>query len=424
MHLLELIRSHAQSIPALAKFAIGMALIVCVPPLCRRVRLPAVVGLFVAGIVAGPHVLGILQKHAPVADFMGDLGKLLLMFFAGLETDLVLFRKSKNRTMIFGLLTTTIPLVLGTAVGFLFGYQTIAAVVIGSLLASHTLLSNPIITQLGLNRLEPMVVTNGATVISDTLSLLVFALCVPTFEKGFSFRTFGLQVIEIAIFVPLVLIGLRRVGAFILRRVEHDENAYFLLMLAIVALAGLGADAINLPGIVGSFLAGLAVNGAVHEKPAREKLEFFGNAIFIPVFFVVTGALIDPKEMIYSITHDYVLIGAVVGALLLGKFIAAQIAGKAFGYSSNARLTVWALTLPQVAATLAATLVAYDTYNSAQQRLLDSRVLNVVLVLMLTTSILGPVLTAYFGARLKESESVPKPESGCEGGDTPLSQAA
>jgi Kef-type K+ transport system membrane component KefB len=135
-------------------------------------------------------------------------------------------------------------------------------------------------------------------------------------------------------------------------------------------------------------------------------LEFFGNSLFIPLFFVVTGALIDPSEMLYSITHDYALIGAVVGALLLGKFIAAQIAGKAFGYSSNARLTVWALTLPQVAATLAATLVAYDTYNAAHQRLLDSRVLNVVLVLMLSTSILGPVLTEYFGGRLK-AESAP-----------------
>src|SRR5262249_30885293 len=153
--------------------AIGMAVIVCVPPLCRRARLPSVVGLFLAGVVAGPHGLSLLEKNAPVADFVGNLGMLLLMFFAGLETDLVLFRQARNRTMIFGLLTTTFPLILGTAVGFLFGYQAVAAVVIGSLLASHTLLSIPIVNQLGLNRLEPMAVTNGATCISDTLSLLV-----------------------------------------------------------------------------------------------------------------------------------------------------------------------------------------------------------------------------------------------------------
>lgn len=404
MHLLEWIRSHAESIPDLAKFAIGMAVIVCVPALCHRVRLPAVVGLILAGIVVGPHGLSMLRKHAPVADFFGDLGKLLLMFFAGLETDLALFRKAQNRTIIFGILTTSIPLVLGTAVGFLFGYPALAAVVLGSLLASHTLLSIPIISELGLSRLEPMAVTNGATVISDTLSLMVFALCVPTFEKGFSFASFAVQVGEIAVFVPLVLFGLSYVGAFFFNWLEQDENACFLLMLGIVALAGLGAAAINLPGIVGSFLAGLAVNGAVRKNPAKEKLEFFGNALFIPIFFVVTGALIDPGAMLQCITHDYALIAAVIGALLLGKFIAAQIAGRAFGYSSTARLTIWALTLPQVAATLAATLVAYDTFNTEHQRLLDSHVLNVVLVLMLTTSVLGPILTAHFGAQLKKSE--------------------
>src|SRR6516162_6177533 len=113
MYFLEWIRSHAAAMPQLAKFAIGMALIVCVPPLCRRVRLPAVVGLFVAGIVVGPHGLSMLGKHAPVADFFGDLGKLLLMFFAGLETDLVLFRKSRNRTIVFGILTTSLLLILG-----------------------------------------------------------------------------------------------------------------------------------------------------------------------------------------------------------------------------------------------------------------------------------------------------------------------
>jgi Kef-type K+ transport system membrane component KefB len=410
MRILEIIRTHAESMPLLAKFALILAIIVCVPPLCRRLRLPGVVGLFFMGTLIGPHGISMLEKHAPVVDFFGDLGKLLLMFFAGLETDLALFRKARNRTIVFGLLTTSLPLVLGTAVGFLFHYQPVAAVVLGSLLASHTLISNPIVTRLGLTRLEPMAITNGATVISDTLSLLVFAICVPTFEKGFSFTNFAVQVVEIGVFVPLVLVGLSRVAGYFLRKLEHDENAYFLLMLGIVGLAGLGADAINLPGIVGSFLAGLAVNGAVHDKPAKEKLEFFGNVLFIPMFFVMTGMLIDPSAMLRSILHDYALVGGVVGALLLGKFIAAQIAGRAFGYSAPARMTMWALTLPQVAATLAATLVAYDTFNAAHQRLVDERLLNVVLVLMLTTSILGPVLTEHFGARLKETAPSLQPQ--------------
>jgi Kef-type K+ transport system membrane component KefB len=117
-------------------------------------------------------------------------------------------------------------------------------------------------------------------------------------------------------------------------------------------------------------------------------------------FFVVTGFLINSVAFFQSITTNFPLASGIIAALLVGKWIAAQIVGRAFAYNTATRLTMWSLTLPQVAATLAATLVAFDTKNPAGQRLLDSRLLNVVLVLMLTTSILGPVLTEYFAPRL------------------------
>jgi Kef-type K+ transport system membrane component KefB len=129
-------------------------------------------------------------------------------------------------------------------------------------------------------------------------------------------------------------------------------------------------------------------------------LEFLANSLFIPIFFVVTGFLIDPVVFVRSLINNFASACGVIGALLVGKWIAAETAGLAFHYSSAARLTVWSLTLPQVAATLAAALVAYDTFNSAGQRLVDTRLLNVVLVLMLTTAILGPVLTACFAPRM------------------------
>jgi Kef-type K+ transport system membrane component KefB len=209
------------------------------------------------------------------------------------------------------------------------------------------------------------------------------------------------------IILLLRICGVKRLGARLLKKVEPDEDAYFILMLVIVAVAGLLAQIINLPGIVGAFLAGLAVNAAVHDKPAKEKLEFFGNSFFIPIFFVVTGFLIDPVAFFQSITTSFPLVSAVVGALLIGKWIAAQTVGRAFAYSPVARMTMWSLTLPQVAATLAATLVAFDTRNPAGQRLIDSRLLNVVLVLMLTTSILGPVLTEHFAPRLLKDARPP-----------------
>jgi len=402
---LQWLHSHALSLPTLAKFALGMAIIVGVPPLSRRIHLPAVVGLLLSGVILGPYCLGIMSKNTPIASFFAELGKLLLMFFAGLEIDLALFLQKRSRTVAFGLLTTLIPLILGTVVGLMFGYQAIPAIVLGSLLGSHTLLGLPIVNNLGITRLEPITITVGATVLSDTLSLIVFAICVPVYKTGFSVSGFAVQILEIAVFFPVILTGLSRLGAYVLKRVERDENAYFVLMLAILAIAALLAQAINLPGIVGAFLAGLAVNAAVRDKPAKDKLEFFGNTLFIPIFFIVTGFLINPVAFLHTITRNFALAVGVVGALLVGKWIAAQIAGRRFAYTAPARKTMWALTLPQVAATLAATLVAYDTFNSAGQRLVDDRLLNVVLVLVLTTSILGPVLTERFAPHMLPSVS-------------------
>lgn len=402
---LEWARAHALSLPTLAKFAIAMAIIVGVPPLSRRIHLPAVVGLLLSGVLLGPYCLDIVGKSRPIADFFAELGKLLLMFFAGLEIDLELFLKRRNRSIIFGLLTTMAPLILGTVVGLLFGYRAIPAVVLGSLLASHTLLGLPIVTRLGITRLEPIIITAGATVMSDTLSLIVFAICVPVYKTGLSVSGLAVQIIEIAVFFPLVLVGLSRVSAYILKRVENDENAYFVLMLAILAVAAQLSQSINLPGIVGAFLAGLAVNAAVHDKPAKGKLEFFGNSLFIPVFFIVTGFLINPITFLQTITTKFALLAGVIGALLAGKWIAPQIAGRAFGYTGAERMTMWSLTLPQVAATLAAALVAFDTFNSAGQRLVDERLLNVVLVVVLVTSILGPVLTEHFAPRMVPAPS-------------------
>jgi Kef-type K+ transport system membrane component KefB len=386
----------------LAKFALGMVLIFGIPPLSRHLRLPAVVGLLLAGVVIGPYVLGIFKQQRPTADFLSELGALLLMFVSGVEIDLEHFRRSRSRSMIFGLLTTGFPLFFGTVVALGFGYKLIRAVVIGSLLASHTLIASPIVTELGLARVEPVVITFGATMISDMLSLVVFAICVSSYQTGFSPLTLATQAIEIAVFVPCVLLGVSRLGAYLLKQFEAEEDAYFVLMFGIMAIAGTLAGFVNLPGIVGAFLAGLAINEAVRDKPAKEKLKFFGNSFFIPIFFAVTGFLINPRAFVQSITGNFKLVSSIMLALLGGKLVAVELVGRTFKYNLSARMTMWSLTLPQVAATLAAALVAFRTFDSMHQRLIDERMLNVVFVLMLTTSIIGPIFTHYFGTFVAE----------------------
>jgi Kef-type K+ transport system membrane component KefB len=411
MEWLDAFRSHALALPNLAKFAVLLALIAGIPALAGRLRIPELVGLVVVGLLLGPHVLGLYGVNHPIVQFFADLGRLMLMFAVGLEIDINLFRKVQTRSIIFGVITTITPQVLGTVFGLAFGYGIIPAIVIGSLLASHTLISLPIVTRLGALGLEPVVVTIGATMVSDTLSLIIFGICVSTYTTGFSPSGLALQIVEVAIFVPLIVIGVSHAGAWILNKLHNNQAGYFITMLGIMVAAGVLADFINLPDIVGAFLAGWAVNAATGGHAAKEKLVFFGKALFIPIFFIVTGFLIVPVAIGQTILNSSWLVAGMIISLILGKGIAAAIAGRAFGYTRQARLTMWALTLPQVAATLAATLVGYDTLNAAGERLLADEIFNTVLVLLVVTSLLGPIFTELFTPGMVSQEAGTTPAS-------------
>ena len=246
-------------------------------------------GLLLSGVLIGPHVLGHLGETTPIADFFSDLGKLLLMFFAGLEIDLALFRQAQRRAITSASSPPQSPDCWARLLGY--GSDTTPSQLWSWVHCSPRIRSWVCrsINRLGLTRLEPIIVTVGATVMSDTLSLIVFAICASTYKSGFSVSTLAVQLIEIAVFVPLILFGVSRLGAYILKKVENDENAYFIVMLAILAVAGVLADSINLPGIVGAFLAGLAVNSAVRDNPAKEKLEFFRKFLLYPDFLYRHG---------------------------------------------------------------------------------------------------------------------------------------
>ena len=204
------------AVPVLARFAIIMMAILIVPGQCQRIRLPAVVGLVAVGVVIGPYGLKIGPHHYEVVEFFADLGKLMLMFFAGLEIDLDQFLRTRNRSIIFGMFTFSLPLFAGMGTGLAFGYGWVAALLIGSLLASHTLLSFPIVERLGVVRNEAVTVAIGATVFTDIASLLVLAVCLPIHVSGFSTWAFVVQIVQLAAYIPLVLFGIGYVVGFLL----------------------------------------------------------------------------------------------------------------------------------------------------------------------------------------------------------------
>ena len=186
--------------PPLARFGIALIIFLTMPALCKRLRLPTVVGLLVAGVLIGPYSLHIAPKHGEVAHFFADIGKLLLMFFAGLEIDLAQFQLVRRRSLIFGLATLGFALVMGVSLGLVFGYRWLSALLIGTVFASYTLLGYPIVQRLGLVRNEAVTVTIGATIFTDIAALLVAAVCIPIHTAGFSPSAFALQVVELAIY--------------------------------------------------------------------------------------------------------------------------------------------------------------------------------------------------------------------------------
>jgi len=378
-------------------FALLLGIILLVPPIFERLRLPGLVGLLVAGVVFGSSGLGLLDNKSETMILLADIGKIYLMFVAGLEIDLEQFRRTRNRSLGFGLATFAVPLIAGTIVGrsFDFGWNT--SILIGSLLASHTLLAYPIVKRLGVVNNEAVTVTIGATIFTDIGALLVLAICLGVNEGDFTALDFGILLGSLIVYTLVILFGLDSLGKSFFRRSKNDQGSEFLFVLLAVFVASVSAQLIGVEQIVGAFLAGLAINDVVGNSPVKEKIEFVGSVLFIPIFFVDMGLLLDLKAF-EDIFRSIGIPLSIVGALILSKFLAACLAKFAYRYSWQQTITMWSLSLPQVAATLAAALVAF------QAQIIDERVFNSVILLMLVTAIAGPLITSRAAAQLTPTD--------------------
>jgi Kef-type K+ transport system membrane component KefB/nucleotide-binding universal stress UspA family protein len=378
----------------LVGFTLLLLISLTIPPIFEKLRLPGLVGLLVAGVCLGPYGLKILDPETDTMTLLSDIGKIYLMFVAGLEIDLADFRRQRNRSLGFGLSTFVVPMIAGTLIGRVFGFGWNPSILIGSLLASHTLLGYPIVNRLGLASNEAVTVTIGATIFTDVSALLVLAICVSIHAGEFSIASLAFQLISLAIYSVIVLYGFRWAGKEYFRRTGDQESNQFLFVLLAVFLASVGAQVINIDKIVGAFLAGLAVNDVVGHGPVEEKVVFVGSALFIPFFFVDMGLLVNLPTFVKSLTTELGLTIAIVVGLIASKFIAAFVIKWIYHYNWNECLTMWSLSLPQVAATLAAAQAGFSA------GILNDAVFNTIIVLMVVTSLLGPLITDRFARKL------------------------
>jgi Kef-type K+ transport system membrane component KefB len=370
-----------------------MAVILITPLLSERAHLPDIVGLILGGILIGPHVLNLLATGRTIV-LLSTVGLIYLMFSAGLEIDLNQFNKVKSKSMIFGLLTFSIPEVSGIFLGRILGMDWQAAVLLGSIYASHTLIAFPILSRLGILRNEAVSVTVGATVFTDVSALLVLAIVVGTQnDLNASSQALFLILLMIA-YTVLILFGLPRLGKLFFSRFT-GRSVEFQFVLVVVFVAALLAEQIGMHAIVGAFLAGLAIN---YTLPPRSRVAgqvlFLGESFFIPIFLMYIGMVINPSAFI--VDRQTLVIGlALTVAVYVTKYMAAWITAHLFHYSANERFTMWGLSQAQAAATLATILVGVEAGIFTQQ------VFNGSILMILFTAVTSPILVQRFGSRLE-----------------------
>ncbi|MBD2206495.1 cation:proton antiporter [Calothrix sp. FACHB-1219] len=382
-------------------FAILLVVILVVPILFERLRLPGLVGLVFSGVVLGPAGWNLFQTESEIMKLLADIGLVYLIFVAGLEVDLEQFQRQKNRSLGFSCFTFILPLAILSLLGHLFGLNWIASILIGSLFASHTLLAYPVLDRLGVVNNQPVSISIGAKVFTDIGALLILTVCVAVNNVGgFSFPKLLTLIGWLTIYAVVVLAGFDWIGKEFFRRSGGEEGNQFLFVLLTIFLAAVGAQLIGVEKIIGAFLAGLAVNEVVGEGPVKEKVLFVGSVLFIPIFFVHLGSLMDFTTLTSKSINLLLMLLLVLG-VIASKFIAALLTKLLYNYSWQEMLTMWSLTVPQVGTTLAATLVGYEI------GLFQPVVFNSVVVVMLVTSTLGPLVTSRVAGGLALS---PPPE--------------
>lgn len=398
----------------IALFTLLMATILLIPLLCRLLRIPDVVGLILAGMVLGPHALGLLASaDGSSVHLLGTVGLIYIMFQAGLEIDMNGFEQSRSHSVIFGVLSYILPMTLGTAIIYWFLQEQIhhellpagqdwpAMFLLASVFASHTLLSYPIVTRLGILQ-DPAVTTAlGGTIVTDTLTLTTLAIIAAMVQGDintmFWIELFGFM----ALFTAFVMVVIPRVSRWFLRNLESDGPTQYVFILAIVFGVSLLAMVAGLEHIIGAFFAGLAINRLVpHRSSLANRIDFVGASLFIPMFLVFVGTKVDVTKL--ADASMWSVAAVIIIAVFLTKSIAVFASGKLFNYNFAQTMVLYGLSTSQAAATLAATFIGYDL------GLFNDSILNSVILLILVTCTISPWMTERWGrmvARQAEDEA-------------------
>jgi Kef-type K+ transport system membrane component KefB len=384
-------------------FAIVLFIILLAPILLRKLRIPSIIGLILAGMAIGDHGFNIIAKGS--IDLFGKAGLLYIMFLAGLELDMAEFKKNKYKSMVFGFFTFAIPMGLGFLLCYQFlHFNFMGSLLVSSMFATHTLVAYPLASRMGITKNEAITVAVGGTIITDTAVLLILAVITGAADgqlnQGFWLKLGG----SFLLFSFGVLFGFPFIGRWFFKRIKDDQTTHFIFVLAMVFLAAWLAELAGVEGIIGAFLAGLALNQLIpHTSALMNRIEFTGNAIFIPFFLISVGMIVDLRVLLKG-PDALIIAGALTAMAIFTKWLAAFFTQKIFGYTSTQRNVIFGLSTSHAAATIAVILIGFNI------GLIDENVLNGTIILILVTCMVGSFVTANAGKRLAISEANKLPE--------------
>lgn len=367
-----------------AVFAVLFLLVLLGPVAAARARLPALVGLIVAGMLVGPNMLGILGQNTFI-ETVAYIGLLYLMFEGGLDLDFAGFIERPRDSLIFGVLTFVLPFSLVIVAARLLDLGWVAAVILGTAFASHTLLSYPTITRFHLSRNRAVTATLGATLFANTIALIVLAVAVAAEQGGTTIWSWATFVLGFSAYIGVMVTLVPRLTRWFFAGLGQDRHIRLAYLLSGMGVSAVVADLLGIEPIVGAFFAGLAFNRFVpHNTPIAQRVKVLGESVFIPAFLISTGMLLDPLTLFTS-GASLVLGATFTAVLIVSKLLAASIAGQLSAVTVAERGVMFSLSVGQAAGALAAVVIARDL------GVVDEPVVNAVILVILASALIAGI---------------------------------
>ncbi len=384
-------------------FFVVLLMILLSPIIMGRLRIPHIIGMVLAGVLVGKYGLNILGRDASF-ELFGRVGLFYIMFLAGLEMDMEGLKKNRNRVMVFGLLTFLIPFAMTYFMGVsLLGYIPLASLLLAAIMASNTLIAYPIVGRYGLTRHTSSTLSVGSSMMALFMALIVMASIVNSFHGNGGIVFWLLFILKFVAYCVGLIMVIPRVTRWFLRRYS-DAVMQFIFILAIVFLSAALSDAVGLEGIFGAFMSGLILNRFVPKvSPLMNRIEFTGNALFIPYFLIGVGMLINVR-LLFEGSKILWVVFCIVFFGTLGKAVAAYLAARFFRMSWLSGHMMFGLTSAHAAGAIAMVMVGRRLEVAPGEYLFGDEVLNGIIIMILFTCIISTVITERAAQRLRLQE--------------------